>query len=208
MRISILSDTHLFHPEVKECDLVIHAGDACRYGNSKELKKFIKWYQEVPAKRKIYVPGNHDKIMKTVKGQSLLKDTGIDLLMGEGIEIGGFKIWGSPTTPRFFDWAFMAERGKDIAYQWKQIPDDTDILITHGPPYGHGDYVPRDNRVVGCLELLKRVKEIQPKLHIFGHIHEGRGITRSDEIPGTIFINASIVDRSYQPVYQPWEVEL
>ncbi len=206
MKLVIVSDTHLFHPEIEKCDLLIHAGDACRYGTMSELKKFLKWFKAAPAKQKIFVPGNHDKVMEGPRGQNMFKGLeNVHLLMGESVKIGGFKIWGSPQTPRFFDWAFMYSRGYA---PWEQIPDDTDILITHGPPYGHGDYVPRDNRVVGCIELLNRVAKVKPKLHIFGHIHEGRGITRSDGIPGTAFINASIVDGDYRPIYKPWVIEL
>ena len=89
-------------------------------------------------------------------------------------------------------------RGLSLAKKWANIPHDTDILITHGPPYGHGDYVPKDKRVTGCLELLKKVVEIMPEYHIFGHIHEGYGRNRSEEVKVTKFINASICDENYQ----------
>jgi Icc-related predicted phosphoesterase len=114
----------------------------------------------------------------------------------------GLKIYGSPITPRFYNWAFMADRGNDIAGWWAAIPDDTDILVTHGPPHGIGDLV--RGRHTGCLELLKRVHEVKPTLHVFGHIHEGYGIYQSEEME-TIFANAAHMDGDYSPVNPPLE---
>lgn len=204
VKIVAVSDTHRNQPTIPECDIVIHAGDACSYGTSKELKQFIKWYRDTPAEHKIYVPGNHDKTMERDKGIDLFKGTGITVLIGESIEIDGCKIWGSPVTPEFYDWAFMLKRGEVLATHWNKIPLDTDILVTHGPPYGHGDLVPHGSRVAGCLELLKRVMVVKPRFHVFGHIHEGAGITQSDEVD-TIFINAAHVNGDYVPTHKPTE---
>jgi len=193
MRIACVSDTHGALPRLQEVDLLIHAGDACSYGTMGELKRFIKWWQAAPARSKIYVPGNHDKVMERGRGQRE-----VAALMGEGREVQGLKVWGSPVTPKFGrDWSFNMARGAVIREHWAQIPLDTDILVTHGPPYGHGDLV--TGRRAGCLELMKRVAVVRPKLHVFGHIHEGYGITASDEV-GTLFINASHMDGDYQPV--------
>lgn len=205
MKLVAISDTHLHQPEIPECDLLIHAGDACMSGSKKQLNQFIQWLRYVPAKRKVYVPGNHDRAMDKSDCRDLFKCTGIDVLLNSAIEINGLKIWGSPVTPKFYDWAFMHQRGKDIAYQWAKIPDDTDILVTHGPPYGHGDLV-RD-RHAGCFQLLKRVIEVAPRYHFFGHIHEGRGITVSDEVT-TTFVNATSVDEHYRQVYSPLVFDL
>ena len=68
------------------------------------------------------------------------------------------------------------------------IPANTDILITHGPPYGILD----KNRVgfsAVCQSLKRAVKRIQPKLHVFGHIHEAGGMV---EMEGTTFVNACV----------------
>jgi len=88
--------------------------------------------------------------------------------------IEGVKFYGSPWQPRFFDWAFNLDRGEEIKKKWDLIPMDTDVLITHGPPYGILDLT-HEGEKVGCEELMKAVLRVQPKIHIFGHIHEAYG---------------------------------
>ena len=112
--------------------------------------------------------------------------------MNEEIIIDGIKFYGSPNTPEFMSWAFMKQRGKSIAKIWKKIPDDTDVLITHGPPKGILDLC-KDGHV-GCQDLLERVYEVQPKFHIFGHIHESRGQHKEN---GTTFVNVTQLDGYY-----------
>ena len=111
--------------------------------------------------------------------------------------IGGYKIWGSPWTPAFCDWGFNLERGEHIKAKWDMIPDNTDILITHGPPLGIGDKCSNGEQA-GCSDLLDSIrKRIRPLYNIYGHIHEGYGI-RSDGI--TTYINASSVNCDYKAV--------
>ena len=117
-----------------------------------------------------------------------------------GITIDGIKIWGSPIQPEFFNWAFNRKRGAEIDKHWQLIPDDTDILVTHGPPFGYLDETARMERV-GCVDLLKRIDEIKPKVHVFGHIHEGYGTAINDR--DTLFINASVLDEHYRLVNEP-----
>jgi Icc-related predicted phosphoesterase len=111
----------------------------------------------------------------------------------------GVHIWGSPVTPWFFDWAFNQHRGAPISKYWKQIPPDTDLLITHGPPAGILDATGGGHHV-GCEELLKSVKHIKPKVHVFGHIHEAYANVQQD---GTTFINASVVDSNFHLLNAP-----
>ncbi|KAF9939234.1 metallophosphoesterase domain-containing protein 1 [Modicella reniformis] len=128
----------------------------------------------------------------------------------------GYKIWASPWQPEFFDWAFNEERGK-LKEIWKHIPIDTDILVTHGPPKYHGDTVPRqNNQHVGCHELLNRLKVVRPRYHVFGHIHEGYGVsqinwpsdnTQQSSQP-TVCINASVCNLQYRPINKPIVVDL
>lgn len=116
----------------------------------------------------------------------------------------GLKFWGSPIQPWFHDWAFNRWRGSltegSIKKHWDMIPDDTDVLITHGPPKGFGDRPFGREKPVGCDDLLAAVLRIKPKLHVFGHIHGGYGF---DVFNGTIFLNASSVDEAYKPVNSP-----
>ena len=123
------------------------------------------------------------------------------------------KIYGSPWQPRFGWWAFNLERGPDIKAKWDMIPEDTDILVTHGPPRGYGDKVYRgvihdemmdqmlsEYERVGCYDLKKAVERVKPKYHIFGHIHSGYGTYKNKD---TTFINASIVNERYENVHTP-----
>ena len=119
----------------------------------------------------------------------------------------GFHLPSSPWQPAFCSWAFNLKRdGDEIRAVWGKIPDDTDILITHGPPYGILDSTDLDDHV-GCRALLSRVQAIRPKLHVFGHIHEGHGKEQVDE-QSTIFVNASICDGRGKAVQSAIVVEL
>jgi hypothetical protein len=125
-------------------------------------------------------------------------------LQDEAVEIEGLRIWGSPWQPEFLDWAFNLPRGAALREKWDRIPSGTDVLITHGPPQGVLDRVDEGRRE-GCADLLNAVARVRPRLHLFGHIHEGYGCLERD---GTTFVNASICDRAYRPVNPPVVVDL
>ena len=119
--------------------------------------------------------------------------------------IGGYKIYGSPWQPEFFNWAFNLRRGEDCAKMWEKIPNDTDILITHGPPVGHGDKC-KSGHYAGCVDLLARITDhVNPLFHVFGHIHEGYGATTNGS---TVFVNASTCTFAYQPTNPPLVFDL
>jgi Icc-related predicted phosphoesterase len=210
-RVVAVSDTHMMHEQVEipEADILVHAGDFSGYGTTDELKKFVKWLRSVPCTHKVFIAGNHDRQFvpsnpSAKKGwkvvNSVPKAENVHFLHNSSVVIDGIKFYGSPTTPTFGNWHYMKDRGYEIREVWANIPDGTDVLITHGPPYGHGDLtIPRHGcRAVGCLDLLHRVREVQPKFHIFGHIHSGYSATRSDVCPATMFVNAANADDDYQ----------
>ncbi len=186
-------------------DVLIHAGDATIQGTIDEVFMFNEWFSNLPHKHKIFVAGNHDWLFETYNryAREMLSDQ-IIYLQDSFVKIEKLKIYGSPWQPRFFDWAFNVNRGAEIAEKWKMIPPDTDILITHGPPHGILDKTPRGDSA-GCEELRKRVEKVKPKLHVFGHIHHAYGKT---EKFGTIFVNASNCDESYEPNNLPIVVDL
>lgn len=209
-RIVCLSDTHNCQENiaVPDGDILIHAGDATIRGTIDEIVLFNEWFSNLPHKHKIFVAGNHDWLFEISNSRARkLLDSSIHYLQDSSIEIANLNFYGSPWQPRFFDWAFNLMRGGELSEKWKLIPDDTDVLITHGPPFGILDEVPRQYFVenTGCEELRKRVEEILPKLHIFGHIHCGYGTT---EKFGVRFINASICDESYDPINLPIVIDL
>lgn len=126
--------------------------------------------------------------------------TNCTYLQDQLIELYGLKIYGTPWQPAFGGWAFNLQRGQQLLNKWNEIPADIDILISHAPPLGHGDLC-RSGARVGCVELLSTVQQrVKPKYHIFGHIHEGYGVTSDGKI---IFINASTCDVTYSPKNPP-----
>ena len=78
------------------------------------------------------------------------------------------------------------------------------MLVTHGPPLGHGDQTLRGDRA-GCADLLERLREVVPRYHLFGHIHEGYGTSVEG---GTTCVNASVCDFSYRPIQPPVVLEV
>ncbi len=213
LKIVCISDTHNCNGQISvpDGDILIHSGDATISGTIEEIVLFNNWFANLPHHYKIFVAGNHDWLFETNNrfARNLL-DKSIIYLQDSAVEIEGLKIYGSPFQPRFFDWAFNLMRGAELAEKWKLIPDDTDILITHGPPNGILDEVPRRNFIenTGCEELRMRVEELRLKnlkLHIFGHIHCGYRTTKKF---GVKFVNASNCDESYEPTNPPIVVEI
>ncbi len=125
-------------------------------------------------------------------------------LQDEEIIVEGIKIWGSPYTPWFYRWAFNKKRGTALATQWNKIPPDTDILLTHGPVHGVLDTVVNEQHA-GDKDLLKRIIEVKPKVHVCGHIHESYGVTKRY---GIRFINACVLNESYELTHKPIVFEL
>ncbi len=124
---------------------------------------------------------------------------GVQYLKDSGTLVNGIKIWGSPVTPWLFNWAFNRMRGDNIGRHWDLIPEDTDILITHGPPFRTLDKNIEEIHI-GCKDLFLRIQDVKPKLHIFGHVHESYGVV---EKHGMTFINASVLNEKYEIVNQP-----
>lgn len=180
-------------------------------GRQNELTDFAKWFDKQPAKHLVWIPGNHSVgfAAQYPSSEQWIKaySPRTNILMNSDITLEGLKIWGSPVTPWFHNWAYNMGRGAEIKKVWDKIPSDTSIVVTHGPPYGILDIVPRGyvEEHVGCEELMKRMLEIKPKLHIFGHIHEGYG---QQQFQDTLYINASSVDERYMQNNLPIVIEL
>lgn len=207
INIKLISDTHNEHSQITdtECDILIHAGDATTKGTYSEGLAFLQWFVKQPAKYKILVPGNHDRRLKTHPDLiSLAKEYGIITLVDEGVTINGVKFYGNHHT-------FSVKNGKyslpdDERRQcFSRIPDDLDVLITHMPP----STVLSSNEAgedCGCDELLKKVLEVKPKYHVFGHIHEHGGKELS--FSNIKFMNVSCMNRGYQIVRHCTELQI
>ena len=208
MRITFISDTHNQHTalHLPPADMLVHAGDFSGRGTLPEVNTFMKWLDAQPHKHKVIIAGNHDFLAERDKTlfQSILP-AGVTYLDDSGATIEGINIWGSPIQPWFHDWAFNRQRGPDIARHWELIPDDTDLLITHGPPLGILDTL-ANGTPIGCEDLLHHVHRVKPRIHVFGHIHEAAGQAHID---GTHYINASVLDLRYRyrnaPVTIKWK---
>ncbi len=218
VRIVCLSDTHNRHAEllVPEGDVLVHAGDATLRGTREELQAFAGWLGSLPHRHKVLIAGNHDFLFEREPEAARALVGGAIYLEDSGVEIEGLSFWGSPWQPWYFDWAFNLARGAPLREKWSRIPPGTDVLVTHGPPHGIGDRVngpvPRmlgalisGGRHVGCEELRAAVLRLRPRLHVFGHIHEGYG---TQSLEGTRFVNASSCDRSYRAIHPPIVVDL
>ena len=212
MKLVCISDTHGDHEQVwlPPGDVLIHAGDLTAHGRCTETLEFMRWFGGQRFEHKLCIAGNHDTFMEAEPEQALgfAQECGVVLLNDSGCRIGGVSFWGSPITPRFFDWSFMRDPGASIQAHWDLIPQDTDVLITHGPPQGILDEVQRTEHEVentGCPSLLQRVRHIRPQLHLFGHIHEAYGCQRVDNLS---CFNVSTMDKVYRIANAPVVIEL
>lgn len=208
MKIVCTSDTHGHLPEIPECDLFLHAGDICPFHNHKVkfqeswlLETFNPWLDKIPAKDKVICWGNHDFIGQ--EKPNIKYQIRADVITDEVIERQGLKIWGSPWTLEFFDWAFNLNK-HDLYKLHRNIPQ-CDIILTHGPPYGFGDIaLSMENKKqldhCGSPGLIERILEIEPKLVVFGHIHNGFGIRK---LGNTTIANVSYCNESYRPRNNP-----
>ncbi|KGE16217.1 metallophosphatase domain-containing protein [Sphingobacterium deserti] len=208
IKVVAISDTHGCHRLLKlpKGDIIIHAGDISQSGGQAEVLDFLDWFAKLNFKHKIFIAGNHDFLFENAHPDVILNmiPKGVTYLNDAEVEVEGFKIWGSPITPWFNNWAFNRDRGDDIKKHWDLIPLDTDILITHGPPLGILDETVYGQRT-GCEDLLERIETVKPKYHIFGHIHEDYGSFTKGEIT---FINASVLDNWYDLRNKPVEISV
>ena len=203
MKIVCISDTHGLHKSVSlpKGDMIIHAGDVTNRGEKYEVIDFLNWFKTLDFKHKIFIAGNHDFFFEKASPDEIeeLIPSDVIYLNDSGITIEGINIWGSPVQPWFYDWAFNRQRGEEIQKHWDKIPEETDILITHGPAYEVLDLTNK-NEAVGCENLLNTIKKIKPKVHLAGHIHEAYGTTKKF---GVDFINASVLNIRYEVTNAP-----
>jgi Icc-related predicted phosphoesterase len=220
MIIDCISDLHGHYPELEGGDLLIIAGDLTASDTPEEHLEFIKWCAWQNYKKIVFIVGNHDntalKEPSNNKKIEYLCDSGTEFeyiapsVLGNivGYEGRKLKIWGSPWTLTFpgINPKCAAFTGDErlLAEKFALIPDDVDILITHGPPLGILDLTV-DGRNVGSMSLISRYKTICPKLHIFGHIHESYCESICEK---TRFINCSHVNERYEPVNKPIRIIL
>jgi len=208
VRIVCISDTHGQHAKlsVPAGDVLIHAGDFMAFGDTpKEIVDFNHWLGKQPHRFKVVIAGNHDLMFERHPGAAKELLSNAIYLENSGTELLGLKFWGSPVQPEFNNWVFNVAGGAAIRRYWQMIPEGTDVLVTHGPPFGVLDKSLSSTPHLGCEELAKAIEQIRPRLNIFGHIHGGHGQMTAN---GTQFVNASVVDEAYRLVHEPQVVEI
>jgi Icc-related predicted phosphoesterase len=219
VRLVCLSDTHNRHAEidVPAGDVLVHAGDATMRGSRAEVQRFADWLIALPHRHKVFVAGNHDWLFqREPKVAREMLGAGVTYLEDSGVVIDGVSFWGSPWQPWMMSWAFNLRRGEPLRRKWELVPAGTDVLVTHTPPHGIQDRVMKitgrafaaatgHDRHVGCEELRAALVRIRPRVHVFGHIHEGYGVTEED---GTRFVNPSCVDMHYREMQPPIVVDV
>lgn len=223
LTITFISDTHGKHKQITKDlpggDILIHSGDLSSKGYEHEIQQFCKWFDDIDNyDTKVFIAGNHDwgfqnnaeriqEIVNSYKTIDYIQDDGFSLYFdgpnGEFPE-DNIYFYGSPWQPEFYNWAFNLPRnGSELMEKWNNIPDNTDILITHGPAWGYVDQVIGKTEHLGCELLVQRIKTIKPKIHVCGHIHSGNGYKFDGD---THFINASVLDENYIYTYKPLTV--
>jgi predicted phosphodiesterase len=217
MKICCISDTHEQADQLvlPEADVLIHAGDWTYRGTSEKINQFWEWFDAQPHTHKIAIAGNHELGLDGLGREYNLaqiasytnRNPNLHYLENSSVVIDGVKFYGSPITPRFHDWAFNRNPGHDILMDWANIEYDTNVLITHGPPYGILDLVADRSENVGCPSLRRAIQGSlsELKLHVFGHIHPAYGTVTED---GIQYVNASSCNRFYKPINAPIVVEI
>jgi predicted phosphodiesterase len=227
MKVTLISDTHTKHNQLNGDlpggDLLIHAGDFMNSGYYKtEAIEFFNWFEAIDNyDTKIFIAGNHDRIMENepewVKGYLTGYKT-IDYLQDEQVTLyfdgpngdhpeDNVRIYGSPWQPEFYNWAFNLPRnGEELKAKWDAIPTNTDILVTHGPAQTYLDTAgpPYNTPLLGCELLKERIELIRPKIHVCGHIHGGYGYYYNGH---THFFNASVLNERYSYANLPFHFE-
>lgn len=216
VKICHISDTHTLPFKIEPADILVHSGDALNSGKFKDLVTFRLQLEEIKEhfKHIVYVPGNHDWELqyKPKESEEFLQSTvpNLVVLHEKSIELMGLKFYGTAYQPFFCNWAFNVQYPKDLKEIYERIPDDTQVLVTHCPPYGILDHVINrwnpNGEHVGSKELadeLPRLKAL--KLHMFGHIHYSSGMKLID---GVEYSNGAICDEAYLAVNKPNVIEL
>ncbi len=197
MRIVHVSDTHNMHRMLKElpkADIIVHSGDFTMTGTKNEAVDFINWFCDLPYRHKIFIAGNHDFCMFNATVEGLPEN--VYMLNRSDVTIDGVRFFGIP----YFVESEIS--GEDEEYI-KTVPNDCDILITHMPPFNILDF--SDGIHYGNMSLRKKIAEVKPSYHLFGHIHNNYGVTRQN---GTVFSNAALLNDTYEINNKPRVFEI
>ena len=207
MRLVCISDTHSLHHKmsrIPDGDVLIHSGDCTGSGSLPQIDDFRQWFGSLPHRTKILIAGNHDYCFERhpISSREMCEKRRITYLQGESITVGKIVFYGFPWQPIFRDMAFNARAG-ELKGRLKLVPEETNVLISHGPALHIFDYIPAEGQHVGCYHLARRINQLRNlKAHVCGHIHESYGFA-TREADGVKFANASICNERYRPINLP-----
>ena len=225
MKITFFSDTHTEHNMViiPNTDILVFTGDCSGRGSRQDTIDFLNWFSKQPSKHKVMIAGNHDFFFEVQRQEVInIMPDNIHYLEDSSITIEGIKFYGSPVTPYFHNWAFNKYRNttksgeyspdlyKGIKEHWDEIPNDTDIMLSHGPSADALDLLcekfrkPNEHPNVGCMDLSIALKRVKPKILAFGHIHETYGTQQVEDI---LHINSSVMNENYECINKPISIE-
>lgn len=228
LKIGATSDLHGNLPKITEpCDLFIVAGDISplhiqfKMSQMSEwiLGEFATWVKSIPADKVILIAGNHDAWLERASEYQIFemqKVTGFKLIYLKNeawtykTDEGDWHLFGTPYCHQFGTWPFMRDE-MTLENHFKKIPDSVDIIISHDPPYGIGNtdviqegfrYYNKENKHLGNKPLANRIKLIDYKLLLCGHIHSG-----CHELDGKC-VNVSLLNEEYNVWYEPFYTTL
>ena len=202
MNIVIISDTHGKHQSLGTLagDVLIHCGDVSLSGSetSSDIENLDRWFSRQAFRLILCIGGNHDFELeqRTARKAPIFRHA--TYLVDQAVAFEGVRFYGAPWVPELRQWAHYQDP-LSLARKWAAIPEATDVLVTHTPPFGILDRS-TSGKQCGCPMLRERLKALRPRLHCFGHIHASAGMEVRE---GTAFVNASMVDRNYNVVRQP-----
>lgn len=205
--IYAIGDLHgAFDLTVPPCDILLVAGD---YEVTRDLPRQLTvmrtvvrpWLERQPAEHVVVIGGNHDQTLASGFASDIFRGSRVVYLEDSAVTAAGVKIYGTPWTPKFFDWWFMADE-KELWERFAYIPSDTDILLSHGPPRGAGDLT-RSGTRAGSTALAEHLQVIRPKAVVCGHIHEGYGVSTLSGMP---VFNVSHMTADYRPLRKPLRI--
>lgn len=197
-----LSDTHGQHKNLKslpEADVIVHSGDFTFAGSEEEAYDFMNWFCNLPYKHKIFIAGNHDMCMYGADHIDGLSRN-VHYLYNNSVVIDGIKFYGIPM--------FMEDcMDGNLDVFINNIPDDTDVLITHMPPKGTCDLANygKGPEHRGNATLAELLKKLHPTCHLFGHEHDAYGKTMKENV---VYSNACVVDSRYNLINNPILINL
>lgn len=225
VRVCAVSDLHgNLSVEIPVCDLLVIPGDICPVNMSHApsaqndwlVSTFYPWCRGLLAagiQRIVFTPGNHDFVFQV---DHTPPPEGVTLLIDRRVDVLGLSVYGTPWTPVFNRWAFMAKH-VELTHKFLGIPDGLDILVSHGPAYHMGDKILRPTqwmkpddvvRSLGSKPLAAAIRRAKPKYVFFGHIHTGDHSVQETNGGETKYANVSLLDELYRVAYEPLVVEM